>query len=129
MDNQPYGNLFTTIQKNLFTNHPYNWPTIGSMEDLNAAKLEEFQAFYKKYYVPNNATLVVAGDIKPEQTKKWIEEYYGGIPKGTVYPKDFPKDAPITQEKKLPQQIRTFSFLLMFLLTELLPIKKKMLMF
>lgn len=101
MDNQPYGNLFTTVQKNLFTNHPYNWPTIGSMEDLNAAKLEEFQAFYKKYYVPNNATLVVAGDIKLDQTKKWIETYYGSIPKGTVYPKNFPKDEPITKEKEV----------------------------
>lgn len=101
MDNQPYGNLFTAVQNNLFTKHPYHWSTIGSMEDLNAATLSEFQDFYKKFYVPNNATLVVAGDIKPEQTKKWILEYYGDIPKGTVYPKNFPKDDPITQEKEV----------------------------
>jgi len=101
MDNQPYGNLFTNVQKNLFTKHPYTWSTIGSMDDLNSAKLDEFKAFYKKYYVPNNATLVVAGDIKPEQTKKWIQEYYGAIPKGTVYPKNFPKDEPITKEKEV----------------------------
>ena len=101
MDNQPYGNLFTAVQNNLFTKHPYHWSTIGSMEDLNAATLSEFQDFYKKFYVPNNATLVVAGDIKPEQTKKWILEYYGDIPKGTVYPKNFPKDEPITQEKEV----------------------------
>lgn len=101
MDNQPYGNLFTVVQENLFTKHPYHWSTIGSMDDLNAAKLEEFQAFYKKFYVPNNATLVVAGDIKLEQTKKWIETYYGGIPKGTVIPKDFPKEDPITQAKEV----------------------------
>lgn len=99
MDNQPYGNLFTAVQNNLFTKHPYHWPTIGSMDDLNAAKLEEFQAFYKKFYVPNNATLVVAGDINVDQTKKWISEYYGGIPKGSVTAKNFPKDEPITQEK------------------------------
>lgn len=101
MDNQPYGNLFTEIQKNLFTKHPYTWSTIGSMEDLNAAKLEEFQAFYKKYYVPNNAVLVVAGDINPAQTKKWINDYYGSIPKGTVYPKNYTMDAPITSSKEV----------------------------
>ncbi len=101
MDNQPYGNLLPAILNNVFTKHPYHWPTIGSMEDLNSAKLDEFLEFYKKYYVPNNATLVVAGDIKPEQTKKWIEEYYGGIPKGVKYDKSFPKDEPITQEKEV----------------------------
>ena len=101
MDNQPYGNLLTAILNNLYTNHPYHWPTIGSMEDLNAAILDEFLDFYKKYYVPNNATLVVAGDLKPEQTKKWIAEYYGSIPKGEVFPKNFTKDAPITQEKEV----------------------------
>ena len=101
MDNQPYGNLLTAILNNLYTNHPYHWPTIGSMEDLTAAKLDEFLDFYKKYYVPNNATLVVAGDLKPEQTKKWIAEYYGSIPKGEVFPKNFTKDAPITQEKEV----------------------------
>lgn len=98
MDNQPYGNLFTEVQKNLFTNHPYHWSTIGSMDDLNAAQLQEFKDFYKKFYVPNNATLVVAGDINVAQTKKWIDAYYGAIPKGTVAPKNFPKDAPIQKE-------------------------------
>ncbi len=101
MDNQPYGNLFTEVQKNLFTKHPYNWSTIGSMEDLNAAKLSEFQDFYKKFYVPNNAVLVVAGDIQPAQTKKWINEYYGGIPKGTLTPKKFAQDTPITVAKEV----------------------------
>jgi predicted Zn-dependent peptidase len=101
MDNQPYGNLFTAILSNLFTNSQYNWPTIGSMDDLNSAKLEEFQAFYKKYYIPNNATLVVAGDIKPEQTKKWIEEYYGSIPKGVKPTFTYIQDAPITKEKEV----------------------------
>ena len=101
MDNQPYGNLFTEVQKNLFTKHPYNWSTIGSMDDLNAAKLSEFQDFYKKFYVPNNAVLVVAGDIEPAQTKKWINDYYAGIPKGTVHPKKFQQDAPITTAKEV----------------------------
>ena len=97
MDNQPYGNIFNTILTTAFKKHPYKGTTIGSMEDLSAAQLEEFNAFYKKYYIPNNAVLVVAGDIKPEQTKKWIEEYYGSIPSGTKIERNFPKETPITQ--------------------------------
>ena len=98
MDNQPYGGLFNAILTTLFKKHPYKGTVIGSMEDLNSAKLEEFNAFFKKYYIPNNATLVVAGDIKPEQTKKWINEYFGSIPKGTPIIRNFPKETPITQE-------------------------------
>ena len=98
MDNQPYGGLFNAILTTLFKKHPYKGTVIGSMEDLNSAKLEEFNAFFKKYYIPNNATLVVAGDIKPEQTKKWINEYFGSIPKGTPITRNFPKEIPITQE-------------------------------
>lgn len=101
MDNQPYGNILNALQSNLFTNHPYHWSTIGSMEDLNSAKLQEFQDFYKKFYVPNNAVLVVAGDFNKDETKKLILEYYGGIPKGTKYPKSFPQDEPITKEKEV----------------------------
>ena len=98
MANQPYGGLFNAILTTLFKKHPYKGTVIGSMEDLNSAKLEEFNAFFKKYYIPNNATLVVAGDIKPEQTKKWINEYFGSIPKGTPVTRNFPKETPITQE-------------------------------
>jgi probable peptidase len=98
IDNQPYGGLFNAILTTLFKKHPYKGTVIGSMEDLNSAKLEEFNAFFKKYYIPNNATLVVAGDIKPEQTKKWINEYFGSIPKGTPITRNFPKETPITQE-------------------------------
>ena len=98
MDNQPYGKLVDAILTTLFKKHPYKGTVIGSIEDLNSAKLEEFNAFFKKYYIPNNATLVVAGDIKPEQTKKWINEYFGSIPKGTPITRNFPKETPITQE-------------------------------
>ena len=98
MDNQPYGKLVDAILTTLFKKHHYKGTVIGSIEDLNSAKLEEFNAFFKKYYIPNNATLVVAGDIKPEQTKKWINEYFGSIPKGTPITRNFPKETPITQE-------------------------------
>lgn len=98
MDNQPYGNLFNSILSGLFKKHPYKGSVIGSIEDLNAAKLSEFNDFFKKYYIPNNATLVVAGNIQPEQTKKWISEYFGSIPKGTPIVRNFPKEEPITKE-------------------------------
>lgn len=101
MDNKPYGNFFTALQTNLFEKHPYSGTVIGTMEDLSAAKLPEFLDFYKKYYVPNNATLVVAGDIDVPKVKQWINEYYGDIPKGKLYAKDYPMDSPITQEKEV----------------------------
>ncbi|AZQ43276.1 insulinase family protein [Nonlabens ponticola] len=81
IDNAPYGAIIyrTGIDKHLFKKHPYGQSVIGSMEDLNAAKLEEFKAFNDKYYNPNNATLVVAGDININDTKKMIEDYFGPI--------------------------------------------------
>jgi len=97
MDNSPYGNLFTEIKKGLFKVHPYRWMTIGSMEHLDAATLQEFQAFNKKFYVPNNAVLVVAGDLDIAQTKKWIQQYFGSIPKGAPVARQTFTEAPITQ--------------------------------
>ncbi len=84
IDNQPYGKFAEEIFKRLFINHPYRWQTIGSMEDLDAAKLDEFIAFFKKYYVPNNAVLSIAGDIDIEKTKDWVKAYFGPIPKGNT---------------------------------------------
>ncbi len=83
VDNAPYGNFLSEIKKNMFTKHPYRWATIGSMDHLDAASLEEFQAFNKKFYIPNNAVLVVAGDINIEETKKLVKKYFDDIPKGT----------------------------------------------
>ncbi|WP_299182643.1 pitrilysin family protein [uncultured Aquimarina sp.] len=81
IDNAPYGKIIykTGINKYLFKKHPYGQSVIGSMEDLDAAKLDEFVAFNKKYYNPNNATLVVAGDIQIEDAKKMISDYFGSI--------------------------------------------------
>ncbi|EAQ99785.1 M16 family metallopeptidase [Maribacter sp. HTCC2170] len=100
VDNQPYGNFLTEIKKNLFKEHPYRWSTIGSMEHLDAATLEEFKAFNEKFYIPNNAVLIIAGDIETAKTKKMIQDYFGPIPKGTKIQKSFPKEEPITQEFK-----------------------------
>ncbi|WP_425234806.1 M16 family metallopeptidase [Ulvibacterium sp.] len=100
VDNRPYGNLLAEIKKNLFVEHPYRWTTIGSMEHLDAATLEEFIAFNKKFYVPNNAALIVAGDIDVPSTKKMIQDYFGPIPKGSKIERSSPKEKPITQEFK-----------------------------
>lgn len=83
MDNAPYGRLWESIKSNLFKKHPYRWAPIGSMEHLNAATLDEFKAFFKKFYLPSNAVLVIAGDFDKEQTKKWINEYFATIPSGS----------------------------------------------
>ncbi|MDO5522540.1 MAG: pitrilysin family protein [Bacteroidia bacterium] len=96
MDNMPYGNMFPVLQQHLFTQHPYRWSTIGSMEHLDKATLAEFRNFYKKFYVPNNATLVIAGNINPAQTKEWVEKYFGSISKGDAVVQPAVKEEPIT---------------------------------
>jgi len=87
-DNRPYGNWAIMVNKNLFDKHPYKNPNIGYMEDLDAATLDEFKAFFDKYYGPNNATLVVAGDINMGKTIKMIKDYFGPIPRGQEVKRD-----------------------------------------
>ena len=82
VDNQPYAQFAGEIFKRLFVNHPYRWQPIGSMQDLDAAKLEEFKNFFKKYYVPNNAVLTIAGDLDIEKTRSLVKQYFSEIPKG-----------------------------------------------
>jgi predicted Zn-dependent peptidase len=96
-DNQPYGNIIGAVKENMFKNHPYRWTTIGSMEHLDAATLEEFQAFNKKFYVPNNAVLVVAGDFENAKAKEWIQKYFGSIQRGKDVKKQIFVEEPITQ--------------------------------
>ncbi|WP_118953282.1 M16 family metallopeptidase [Taibaiella helva] len=82
-DNSPYGMWQSLIFENAFTKHPYRWTPIGKEQYIDQAKASEFMDFYKTFYVPNNAVLVLAGDFKPEQAKEWINKYYGDIPRGT----------------------------------------------
>ncbi len=98
VDNQPYGNFLTAVMQRLFTKHPYNWVPIGSMDHLDASTLEEFIAFNKKYYVPNNAALVIAGDIDVEKTKKMVADYFAEIPGGAPVEKVNIKEDAITKE-------------------------------
>lgn len=80
VDNRPYGHTSYIIDKLLYPeDHPYNWQVIGEMEDLRNATLKDVHNFHKKWYGPNNATLVIAGDFEESQTKEWIEKYFGEI--------------------------------------------------
>lgn len=97
VDNQPYGSLIAEVKKNMFVNHPYRWTTIGEMAHLDAATLEEFQAFNKKFYSPNNAVLVVAGQIDIAQTKAWVKKYFGPIPRGEKLTKKTFVEQPINK--------------------------------
>lgn len=100
VDNAPYGKFLENVKLNMFKKHPYKGTTIGKMAHLDAATLEEFQAFNKKYYVPNNAVLVVAGDINVPEVKKMIQDYFGPIPRGEEIVRSFPKEDPITSPIK-----------------------------
>ncbi len=98
VDNAPYGNFLAEVMNRLFTKHPYTWTPIGSMEHLDAATLKEFQDFNKKYYVPNNAVLVIAGDIDIAKTKKLVEAYFAEVPAGAPVVKTKYAETPITKE-------------------------------
>ena len=81
-ENSPYGTLFENLAGAVFKGTPYEWPPIGAAQYIDQAKLKEFQDFYHQYYVPNNATWVVAGDFDLDATKKLIADYFGPIPRG-----------------------------------------------
>ncbi len=100
-DNTPYGTVLPEMFSRAFVEHPYRWVPIGSAEYINAAKLEEFMEFYETFYVPNNATLSIAGDISIPETKKMIKAYFSDIPKGT---KEIPR--PTIVEPKKTAEVR-----------------------
>ncbi len=82
-ENRPYGRVRYVLAENTYPKgHPYSWTTIGSMEDLNAASLEDVYEWFKKYYGAANATLVIAGDVNAEEVKQKVEKYFGDIPSG-----------------------------------------------
>jgi predicted Zn-dependent peptidase len=86
-DNRPYGQWFHKLQEHLFPpEHPYHHPTIGSMEDLDAASLEDVASFFRTYYAPNNAVLAIAGDADPAQARAWVERYFGEIAANPAIP-------------------------------------------
>ena len=83
VDNQPYGHNYYVIGKAIYPeDHPYNWQIIGSLDDLEAATLEDVKTFYRRWYVPNNVTLTLTGDFDVDEAKVLIEKYFGEIPRG-----------------------------------------------
>ncbi len=102
VDNQPYGFNSSVINSNLYPEgHPYSWEVIGSLEDLQNATLDDVKEFYKRWYVPNNVTLTIAGDIDVEQTKAWVKKYFDEIPKGEAIPKIEKQPVTLDATKKL----------------------------
>lgn len=101
-DNRPYGHQGYVMDKNFYPQgHPYSWQTIGVMEDLFNATIDDVKEFHAKYYVPNNATLVIAGDFETAEAKKMVEKYFGEIPRGKDIPKVKPIPVTIPEIKKL----------------------------
>ncbi|MEZ5308628.1 MAG: pitrilysin family protein [Pyrinomonadaceae bacterium] len=109
-ENRPYGRVFSRISEALYPySHPYSWSTIGSTEDLNAAKLDDIKEWYRTYYGPNNAVLSLAGDISPEKAFELVNKYFGDIPPGPPLPRmarwipELDRDMRDTIEDRVPQ--------------------------
>lgn len=98
-ENRPYGSAWIKISEKSFKKHPYRWPVIGYQEHLDKASMDDVKEFYETFYVPNNAVLVIAGDIDIEKTKKLVEKYFADIPKGPDnIPHPSPEDEPLENE-------------------------------
>jgi zinc protease len=102
VDNQAYGASFEKIGEIMYPKgHPYNWSVIGSLDDLQAASMEDVKDFFRHYYTPNNTILVISGDFNEAQAKTWVEKYFGPIPQGPAITRPNPA------QPKLDQAIRT----------------------
>src|SRR5829696_9477364 len=102
VDNQPYGRLNEIVYDQAFTVHPYKHPTIGSMEDLEAASINDVRDFFRTYYVPNNATLVLVGDFVTRDAQDLVAKYLGRVPKSDrPVPRDIPKEPQQTKERRI----------------------------
>jgi predicted Zn-dependent peptidase len=101
IENPPYGLLNELIISNAFDVHPYKHPVIGSMTDLNAATIDDVRDFYKTFYVPNNATLMVVGDFEVDTVTSLVNQYFARIPKGAAVPRDIPQEPKHTKEKRV----------------------------
>jgi zinc protease len=100
-ENRPYGMASLEIDKMLWpAGHPYSWPVIGYMEDLTAASQQDVAEFFKKYYAPNNASLVIAGDIDFDRTRALVEKWFGELPRGASVEPVAPPAAVLTQVKR-----------------------------
>jgi zinc protease len=107
IDNQPYGQVTYKIPDIMYPEgHPYHWTVIGSMEDLTAASLDDVKAFFRHYYVPNNASLVIAGDFDPKVARQLVEKYFGPIPKGEAITRPTPPQPHLDKEVRIDLEDR-----------------------
>jgi len=101
-DNRPYGNTYAVIDKTLYPEgHPYSWQVIGSLTDLQNATLDDVKTFFKRWYVPNNVTLVVSGDFDPKQAKQWVHKYFDEIKRGETIVPNKKQPVTLTASKKV----------------------------
>ncbi len=102
LDNRPYGTILEEIFSNSFKEHPYHWIPIGSIQYIDDATIAEFMEFYNHFYVPENAVLVIAGDIDYEHARKLAEDYFGEIPAGghEIYRPDIQEPASTQEVRK-----------------------------
>lgn len=104
VDNVPYGRVIEDLYAAAFTVHPYHHTTIGSMDDLNKATLEDVRNFFHTYYRTDNVTMVIVGDFTVDQAAAWAQKYFGGIPKPTQpVPRNIPQEPPQTAERRFTQ--------------------------
>lgn len=105
VDNQPYGHNLYIVSKALYPeDHPYNWQVIGSLADLDAATLKDVKEFYQRWYVPNNVTVTLSGDLDIPEAKELIEKYFGEIPRGEDVARMQPRPGVLAQNKSLYQE-------------------------
>ena len=106
-ENQPYGMVADVLPTLMYpSGHPYSWPVIGSMADLSAASVDDVKDFFRRYYAPNNATLVVAGDVSPDSVRAIVREYFTEIPRGPAIERPVPasfavRDTAVTLEDRV----------------------------
>jgi zinc protease len=100
-ENRPYGHVEEDFLATLFTKHPYRWTPIGDMNNLRAAQAAELQEFFNKYYVPNNAVLIIAGDFDLAEAKALVKKYYAWIPRGGDVKRDIPAEPAQTEPRRL----------------------------
>jgi predicted Zn-dependent peptidase len=99
--NQPYGDVWLKLRPLVYKTHPYRWATIGKeIRHIEDAKIEDVKAFFKKHYNPQNAIMVVGGDVNLEQVKQLSEKWFGPIPAGEKYYRNLPQEAPQHEERR-----------------------------
>ncbi|MEO7212211.1 pitrilysin family protein [Mucilaginibacter sp.] len=99
--NQPYGDVWLKLRPMVYKQHPYRWATIGkTIKHIEDARIEDVKAFFKKHYNPQNAVMVVGGDVKTEDIKVLAEKWFGPIPKGEKYIRQLPQEAPQQEERR-----------------------------